>query len=186
MDDANGILRKMIPSKPASPCCLIMLAAACDMFHAAKNVIFLSNLTCNAFIKSRVHIFAQKLGQRFWKKLSSEFPPPARHNRPRRSTKRRKSATSLFCLSSPGPPAPGLGKCIPPGLTSLNHTNIADQLSSHVTNQLDKTLDSCGRHTEQSFACGFSPTPSSGALAHCPTLHMKVSRPFLCPESQLL
>ena len=66
-EDASGILRKMIPLRPASPCCLLLLASACDMFHSAKNVSFLSKAARIAFIKSRVHIFAQKLGFKFWK-----------------------------------------------------------------------------------------------------------------------
>ena len=66
-EDACGILRILIPARPASPCCLLLLASACDLFQSAKNVSFLSKAARIAFIKSRVHIFAKNLGPKFWK-----------------------------------------------------------------------------------------------------------------------
>ena len=160
-DDANGILRKIIPSSPASPCCLLILAAACDMFHAAKNVTFLSKSACNGFIKSRAHIFAQKLGHKFWKKLSSEFPRPPQRLKPRRSHTPQRSATSLFCSSSLGPPPSGLGKGPSPGLSSLVLTNLGQQCpvkkqheyNTHGNMALSKHPS---KHFNKAVACCFS------------------------------
>ena len=75
-DDPSGVFLSLLPNPPSSAAHFIFLACACDAFHAAKDIRFLSTHAKDAFIKNRVRLCTKKIGSKFWKNAHVGLPSP--------------------------------------------------------------------------------------------------------------
>ena len=100
-------LRNALGPSFDSPAPLILIACACDAFHAAKNVIFISGDARVNFVKARARICLSKFGSTFWGKLRTKFPltlPPPRKRLSRKGRPRpyRETGAPRCAKKAPG------------------------------------------------------------------------------------
>ena len=89
-DDLSEVVSVLIPPLPTSPAHLLLLAAACDCFHAARHIHFSEDRALHKLINSRVLILASHLGNKFWSNIHKGLPRSP-NVRPQRSSRRKRS-----------------------------------------------------------------------------------------------
>ena len=105
----------------------LLVASLCDVFHASRNLTFLSIRARNSFINGRIIVLADKLSKQFWKRIHQGLPSCSGRG-PRRSRRSRSRQARLFsaltsldsCISPACIPAPlfseSLAKPLPASL----------------------------------------------------------------------
>ena len=97
----SHIFSCLLPYSPISAAHLLLIAGACDSFHASRFLHFCSGEARDAFINDRVNILCDKPGKKFWKNIHAELPPTPIAPRRKRSSRRLRPRPFLLVSSPP-------------------------------------------------------------------------------------